>query len=218
MRAAATALVRHELRLLVSLWLWAARRVHGVGDGRAFGYARGQGAVTAGLAFVCGVETVAMSLLLRTWPTVHTVVLVLDLYTVFVVIGLYAAWRVRPHVLHGDRLRVRHAGHVDLTVPLERIAAVRHESRTTHEPAGDSSRELNLPVGSMTSVTLELTEPVSHVGFFGRRREVSVVRLHADDPGVLVREVREGMRRLGGTPYAGSQARPWRLTGPGRGA
>ncbi|MFJ9741350.1 hypothetical protein [Streptomyces sp. NPDC101166] len=192
--------MRHELRLLVSLWLWAARRAHGVGDGRAFGYARGQGAMAAGLAFVCVVETVVMSLLLRAWPVVHTVVLVLDLYTVVVVIGLYAAWRVRPHVLYGDNLRVRHAVHVDLMVPLERIAAVRHESLTTHAAAGGSSRELNLPVGSVTSITLELTDPVLHAGFFGRRREVSVVRLHADDAGELVRDVRDGMRRAGAHP------------------
>lgn len=193
-------LVRHEVRLLVSLLLWVSRRRHGVGDGRAFGYARGQGAVMTGFAFVCVVETFTMSVLLREWPTVHAVVLFLDVYTVVVVIGLYAAWQVRPHVLHGDSLRVRHAVHVDLRIPLERIAAVRHESRGTHEGVPG---ELNLPVGSQTSVVLELTEPVTHVTFLGCRREVSVVRLQADDPRDLVQALVPALARA----RAGSPAR-----------
>jgi hypothetical protein len=185
-------LVRHEVRLLVSLLLWVARRRHGVGDGRAFGYARGQGAVMAGFAFVCVIETFTLSVLLRDWPTVHAVVLFLDVYTVVVVIGLYAAWQVRPHVLHDGSLRVRRAVHVDLRIPLERIAAVRQELRTTHERVDG---ELNLPVGSQTSVTLELTEPVAHVTFFGRRREVGVVRLHADDARGLLQALAPALAR-----------------------
>ncbi|MFF0682439.1 hypothetical protein ACFYVW_28175 [Streptomyces tendae] len=182
-------LVRHELRLWASLWLWAARRTHdAAAGGSAFGYARGQGVMTAGFAFVCVVESVMMSVLLRDWPAVHHVVLVLDVYTVVIVVGLHAASVVRPHVLDpaAGTLRIRRGIHVDVRIPLERIASVRRELRTTHEPADG---ELALAVGSQTSVTVELTEPVAHVSFFGRRREVRVVRCHADDPGALVRAV-----------------------------
>ncbi|AXE85495.1 hypothetical protein [Streptomyces sp. Go-475] len=179
-------LVRHEVRVLVSLVLWVARRTHGTKSGRAFGYARGQGAMMAGFAFVCVVETVAMSVLLRDFPTAHAVLLFLDVYGVVVVVGLHAASVVRPHVLdlEGGSLRIRRYVHVDLRVPLERIASVRRELRLTHEPADG---ELDVEVGSRTSVTLELTEPVAHVTFFGRRREVRVVRFHADDADGLVR-------------------------------
>ncbi|MEU7401794.1 hypothetical protein [Streptomyces sp. NPDC044948] len=182
-------LVRHELELWGSLWLWAARRTHGAAAGGAvFGYARGQGAMMAGFAFVCVVESVMMSVLLRDWPAVHHVMLVLDVYTVVIVIGLHAASVVRPHVLDpaAGTLRIRRALHVDVRIPLERIASVRRELRTTHEPRDG---ELDLAVGSQTSVTVELAEPVAHVSFFGRRREVRVVRCHADDPGTLVRAV-----------------------------
>ncbi|MER6709874.1 MULTISPECIES: hypothetical protein [unclassified Streptomyces] len=179
-------LVRHEVRVLVSLVLWVARRTHGAQRGRAFGYARGQGAMTAGFAFVCVVETVAMSVLLRDFPTAHAVFLFLDVYGVVVVVGLHASSVVRPHVLdlEDGSLRIRRYVHVDLRVPLERIASVRRELRMTHEPADG---ELNVEVGSRTSVTLELTGPVTHVTFFGRRREVRVVRFHADDADGLVR-------------------------------
>ncbi|WSQ08657.1 hypothetical protein OG604_13245 [Streptomyces sp. NBC_01231] len=181
-------LVRHELRMFVSLALWAARRSHGAGGGRAFGYARGQGAMMFGLAFVGVVETLTMSVLLRNYPTVHGVVLVLDVYAVVLVVGLHAANVVRPHVLERDELRVRRAVHVDLRIPLERIASVRRELRSVQERIDG---ELDLAMGAQTSVTLELSEPVDHLTFLGRRREVSLVRFHADDADALVQAVRQ---------------------------
>ncbi|MET8243239.1 hypothetical protein ABZV31_01665 [Streptomyces sp. NPDC005202] len=176
------ALARHELRLFTSLALWVARRTHGTQGKQGFGYARGQGAVMAGFAFVCVIE-MTMSVLLRDWPTVHAVVLFLDVYTVLFVVALHAASVVRPHVLDADAFRIRHAVHVDLRIPLEAIASVRRELRTTHERTGG---ELDVPVGSRTSVTLELAAPVTHVTLLGRRREVRVVRVHADAADRLV--------------------------------
>ncbi|MGW0500098.1 hypothetical protein ACWD0Z_33095 [Streptomyces sp. NPDC003007] len=179
-------LVRHEVRLFASLALWVVRRTHGTGGGVAFGYARGQGAMVAGFAFVCLVETVALSVLLRDWPAVHVVFLFLDVYTIVFVVALHASSVVRPHVLDVERgsLRIRRYVHVDLPVPLERIGSVRRELRMTHEPADG---ELSVEVGSQTTLTLELTEPVTHVTFLGRRRAVRVVRFHADDADGLVR-------------------------------
>ncbi|SNX58071.1 hypothetical protein SAMN06272735_2552 [Streptomyces sp. TLI_55] len=182
-RTAAWVLVRHELRLLASLALWAARRTHGVDGGRAFGYARGQGAVMFGFAFVCCVETLTMSVLLRDHPTVHHVVFVLDVYTIVFVVGVHAASVVRPHVLGPGLLRVRHGVHVDLRIPVEHIATVRRELRTTHERADG---ELDVPVGAQTTVTLELTHPITHFTPLGRQRHVRVVRFHADAPAPLI--------------------------------
>ncbi|MFF5795291.1 hypothetical protein ACIQUO_11220 [Streptomyces albogriseolus] len=178
------ALVRHEARLLASLALWLARRTHGTRGGTAFGYARGEAATMFGFAFVCVVETVAMSALLGDWPTLHAVVLFLDVYTVVLVVALYAASAVRPHVVGPDGLRVRRAVRVDLRIPRELITSVRRELRMTHEPADG---ELNLAVGSRTTVTVELAEPVAHRSFLGRTRDVRVVRFHADDADGLVR-------------------------------
>ncbi|WP_037683706.1 hypothetical protein [Streptomyces cellulosae] len=182
----ARALVRHEVRMLGSLVLWVARRSHGTGGGRAFGYARGQGAMTFGLAFVCLVETLTMSVLLRDFPVAHGIVLFLDVYTMVFVVALHAAQAVRPHVLEPGALRIRRAVHVDLRIPLERIASMRRESRTVHERA---EGELDVAVGTQTSLILELAEPVDHVTFLGRRRKVRLVRFHADDADAVVRAV-----------------------------
>ena len=189
----AGAVAGHELRLMMSLWLWVARRRYGVGGGTAFGYARGEAAMMYGLAFVCVVETVALSVLLADWPAVHAVVLVLDVYTVVFVVALHAASVVRPHVVGDGVLRVRRAVHVDLRIPVERIASVRRELRMTHDAA---EGELDLAVGAQTTVTVELDGSLTHVTFLGRPREIRVVRFHADDADGLV-------RALAGAPSAG---------------
>ncbi|MFE7276740.1 hypothetical protein [Streptomyces sp. NPDC057623] len=179
-------LARHELRLLVSLALWVARRRHGLGDGTGFGYARGQGAMMLGFGFVITIESITMSVLLRNYPAVQRVWFMVDMYTLVIIIGMHAASVVRPHVLDTGFLRVRRAAHVDLRIPLEKIAQVRRELRTTHERA---EGELNLAVGAQTTVTLELTEPVAHSTFLGRRQDVRLVRLHAEDADSFVKAV-----------------------------
>ncbi|MFI9290722.1 hypothetical protein [Streptomyces gardneri] len=176
-------LVGHELRLMTSLVRWVARRPHGVGGAvGVFPHARDQAALIYGFAFVCLVETVGMSYLLADWPAVHAVVLVLDVYTVLFVLGLHAASVTRPHVLTGDALRLRQAAHVDVRVPLDLIASVRRESLFSHEK---TDGELKLAVGSQTSLTIELTEPVDAPRLLGAPRPVRVVRVHADDPKAL---------------------------------
>ncbi len=177
-------LVGHELGLLASLVRWVGRRRHGVRAGvEGFGHARDQAPLMYGFAFVCVVETVGLFWLLRNVPVVHEVLLVLDVYTVLFVLGLHAASVTRPHLLDGRVLRLRQGCHMDLAVPLDAVAAVRYEPVFTHRK-GDG--ELDLVVGGQTSLTLELSSPVTVVGLLGRRREVRVVRCHADEPRALL--------------------------------
>ncbi|MFC7920241.1 hypothetical protein [Streptomyces cinereoruber] len=191
-------LLEHELRLLASLGRWVARRPHGTaGADGVFPHARDQAALMYGFAFVCVVETVGLSFLLARWPVVHGIVLVLDVYTVLFVLGLHAASATRPHVLAGGVLRLRQAAHVDLRIPLDRIASVRRETLFSHEK---TDGELNLAVGAQTSVTVELTEPVDAPRLLGAPRPVRVVRVHADDPQALYRAVREALTRVRTVP------------------
>ncbi|MFC8491128.1 hypothetical protein ACFUJU_10045 [Streptomyces sp. NPDC057235] len=191
-------LVGHELRLLASLGRWVARKPHGTaGADGVFPHARDQAALMYGFAFVCVVETVGMSYLLARWPVVHGIVLFLDVYTVLFVLGLHAASATRPHVLAGDVLRLRQAAHVDLRIPLDRIASVRRETLFSHERADG---ELNLAVGAQTSVTVELAEPVDAPRLLGAPRPVRVVRVHADDPRALYKAVNEALTRVRTAP------------------
>lgn len=190
-------IVGHELKALVSLFLWVAQRRHGVRRGdAAFGHARDQAALMYGFIFVCAVETVGLAVLLRNVPVLHEVTLVVDVYTVVLMLGVQAASVTRPHVLSADAFRVRKGAHCDLLIPLDRIAAVRGERRYAHEPADGV---LDLAVASQTSLTLELTEPVTTVGFLGKRRPVTTVRLHADDPAGLLAALKAATRERANT-------------------
>ncbi|MPY34065.1 hypothetical protein FNH09_23300 [Streptomyces adustus] len=172
--------ITHELRLMVSLLRWIGRRRHGVEGAEAvFPHGRDQAALMYGFAFVCVVETVALSFLLANWPVAHAVMLVVDVYTVLFVLGIHAASVTRPHVLADGALRVRQGAHLDVRVPLDRIASVRRETLFTHEK---KVGELNLAIGSQTSLTLHLTEPVDAPRFLGAPHHVTVIRMHADDP------------------------------------
>lgn len=179
-------LVRHELRLLTSIGLWVARRPNGTGTGTGFGYSRGQGPMMLGFGFVIVIESIMMSVLLRNHPAVQRAWFTVDVYTLVLIVGMHAASVVRPHVLDDRVLRVRRAAHVDLRIPLEKVARARRELRTTHER---TEGELNLAIGSQTTVTLELTEPVAHFTFLGRRQDIRLVRFHADDAGSLVKAI-----------------------------
>ncbi|QKW10694.1 hypothetical protein HUT18_07195 [Streptomyces sp. NA04227] len=186
-------LVGHELRLLWSLLLWARRRRDGVDAGRGvrgFGYARAQAALMYGFAFVCVVETVAFAVLLRPWPAVERPLLFIDVYSVIMVIGMQGASVTRPHLVGPEEVRIRRGAHVDLRVPLDLVARVGRELRMSHEKA---EGVLSLDIGGQSTVTLELREPVRHMTFFGRVREVAVIHCHADEPDAFVRELRAAL-------------------------
>ncbi|MYT30762.1 MULTISPECIES: hypothetical protein [unclassified Streptomyces] len=198
-------LLRHEGRWLASLVWWVARRRVGVPVGaRALPYAGAQAAMLYGLAFVFVVETVGVSVLLRDTPWLHAVMLVVDVYTVLMVLGSQAAAVTRPHVVGADGVVLRDGARMTVRIPLERIASVRYDLRF-----GRSAREagakdggarddgtLELAVGGQTSVTLELAEPVVAVRLLGRRETVRTVRFHADDARGAVRAVREAMEAV----------------------
>lgn len=171
---------------MTSLGLWVARRRHGVGEGDvAVGYARAQAPTAYGLVFVFAVETVGVSFMLADYPVAHLIMLLLDLYTVFLVLGLHAAAVTRPHVVGPGGLRVRRGAGLDLWIPLDRIASARYDLRF---PDANKSEDgvLEVAVASQTSITVELTRPVTAVSLLGRRTEVRTVRCHADEPRAAV--------------------------------
>ncbi|WP_030248885.1 hypothetical protein [Streptomyces violens] len=189
-------LLAHEGRWLASLGMWVVRRQDGVGTRapgvRAFRYARAQAPLMLGFAFVCLVETIGASFLLADYPALHWIVLVLDVYTVLMAVGMHTAAVTRPHLLGPEGLRIRHGARLDATVPVELIATVRRDLRfpTGKPPAG----VLESAVAGQTSVTLELSAPVTVVRrFLGRPEEVRTVRFHADDSRAAVTALREAV-------------------------
>ncbi|MCX4775829.1 hypothetical protein [Streptomyces sp. NBC_01264] len=189
--ARARRLAAHEGRWMASLGMWATRRAHGVGDEDvAVGYARAQASTMYGMVFFFAIETVGVSFMLAAHPVAHLVMLLLDLYTVFLVLGLHAAAVTRPHVVRPGELRVRRGARLDLRIPLDRIESVRHDLRF---PGANRSEDgvLDVAVASQTSITVTLTEPVTAVDLWGRGTQVRTVRCHADDPRTAVAAIRK---------------------------
>ncbi|MFF8911704.1 hypothetical protein [Streptomyces olivaceoviridis] len=176
---------------MASLGLWVARRTNGVGDADiTVGYARAQAPTAYGLVFVFVIETVGVSFMLAEYPVAHLIMLLLDLYTVFLVLGLHAAAVTRPHVVGPAGLRVRRGARLDLLIPLDRITSARYDLRF---PDANKPEDgvLELAIASQTSITIELAQPVTAVSLLGRRSEVHTVRCHADEPRLAIAAIQK---------------------------
>ncbi|MEU9110994.1 hypothetical protein AB0D04_04115 [Streptomyces sp. NPDC048483] len=189
-------LTAHEFFLSTSFLRWVTRRgPHGVRDGDLpVPYAAGQTAVMYGFLFVCIVETVGLAYLIS-WPVVHAVTLVVDIWGCYFVIALHASCVVRPHVIGADgSLRLRYGALLDIRIPADRIASVRLDRKFPDgRPATvDENGVAELAVAGQTTVTVELTEPVRYLRTLGKPAEARAIRFFADDPASAVAALRAG--------------------------
>ncbi|WP_084771059.1 hypothetical protein [Streptomyces sp. MOE7] len=225
-------LARHEGRWMASLARWVTRRRDGTAPGeRALPYAAAQAALVYGLTFVCAVETAGVHVLLGGVPVARAVLLVVDVYTVLMLLGFQAAAVTRPHVLGAEVLRLREGARTEVRIPVERIVSVRYDLRFTKEPARKPAKGRGVPadadgepdgggvaelaVGGQTSVTVELAGPVEVERLLGRCERVRTVRFHADDARGAVAAVRARMREREQERTAPGDEVP---ESPGRGA
>lgn len=180
-------IVGFDLKGMVSLALWVARRRHGVPYGAtAVSYSRAQTSTMVIFLFAMVVEPVGAEILLRAFGApvgLRTVILVVDAYTVLIVLAVIAACITRPHVVSADEVRIRYGAFFDLRVPREQIAQVR-QVRNFNEngTVRVQNDRLAVAVASQTNLILELTEPITAVRPLGRRAEVRMIRFFADDP------------------------------------
>lgn len=154
-----------------------------------------------GLLFVCIVETVALAFL-TPWPVVHIATLVLDIWGCYFLLALHASCVVRPHVIGADgSLRLRYGALLDIRIPADRIASVRLDRRFPNGKlaAADESGVADVAVAGLTTVTVELTEPVRCVRVLGTHAEARAFRFYADDPVPAVAALRAGGRSSPGS-------------------
>ncbi|GAA3713174.1 hypothetical protein GCM10022224_093370 [Nonomuraea antimicrobica] len=190
-------IVGFELKGLAAIGQWVVRRRHGVPAGATVvTYAKEQAFMLTLMVFAMAVETVVVDLLLVALGVpdwLRYAVLVADVYGLLFGAMLAAACATRPHVVTPGELRIRYGVYFDLRVPRDRIASVRTSRvyNESHMVAIENDR-LTVAVSSQTNVTIELTGPVTAVRPFGRRAEVTSIRLFADAPDVLLSALRTG--------------------------
>ncbi|WP_199485137.1 hypothetical protein [Actinomadura craniellae] len=180
---------------MVSLALWAARRRHGVpAQATAIPYASAQTATMLLFLFAMIMELVAVEVLLRAFgaPTgLRTAILVIDAYSILIVLAVIAACITRPHVVSTEQVRIRYGAFFDLRIPREQISDIR-QARNFNENnmVKVEDDRLTVAVASQTNLTLELTEPITAVRPLGRRAEVRTIRFFADDPKAVFHALR----------------------------
>jgi hypothetical protein len=181
-------LVRLEIGIWRSLFLWTFRRVPGMHPGAAaFSYSRQVAPVIAAFIFVSLVELPVVHLLIP-WDAVRLVVLILSVWGLLWMVGMLASVKVFPHLLDDAGLRIRYGTQVDLFVPWESVERVvaRRGSVDTQRHLHVEDGVASVPVMKMTRADVELRRPLSVAG-----REVTKLRLYADDPRALVERAAE---------------------------
>ncbi|WP_331770118.1 hypothetical protein OG948_41240 (plasmid) [Embleya sp. NBC_00888] len=202
-------LTAHELFLSTSFLRWATRRgPHGVRDGDLpVAYAPGQTAYVYCFFFVSVVETLALAFLIP-WPVVHAVTLVVDIWGCYFIVALHASCVVRPHVIGPDgSLRLRYGALLDIHIPADHIASVRLERKF---PEGrlatvDDNGVADLAVASQTTITVELTAPVSYRRPLGKPAQARAFRFYAEHPEPAVAALKTRVASLGSK--AGTETR-----------
>ncbi|GAA4542759.1 hypothetical protein [Amycolatopsis samaneae] len=178
---------RNERRAFASIILLLRRRKDVPADGVALPYSGPRTPMLIVFAVVSLVET-GLLFLIDLGIVTDLVLLVLGLYSVLFVFGVFAASVTRPHVVSPREVWIRAGAFYDVRVPLADVLTLRRHKQT-HPPTvrpftGD---ELIMHEDYDTNLVLELREPVTVTRPLGGTESVRVIRYYAEDPDVAVR-------------------------------
>jgi hypothetical protein len=198
-------LVVLEVRLYVALVRWILRRKDVPADAQPWYYAALVAPVLWLWIFGSATELVVFHLIIP-WETVRLVVDVLSAWGLIWMMGTLAAYRIRPHLLLQDELRVRNSVYHDVCVPTAAIvsAVVREADlpssmRSLQVASNDDGEcEVSVGVSGRTNVVLEL-RPATPLQTARGTVAADVVRLWVDDPRSFVAQVKQRV-----SPAAGS--------------
>ncbi|MCW3839315.1 hypothetical protein ONA70_04290 [Micromonospora yasonensis] len=199
-----------EAAMWRSLYAWARRKPLPLAPGdEPFGYL---GVVKPILGIFIGLSIVEIPIfdLIVTnvvpWGPARWIVLVLGIWGLLWMAGLYASMRIHPHVVGDTGLRVRQSSGIDIWIPWTDIEALRRRyrslpsSKSVQVEQEGERRVLYISVGSQTSIDVLLRRPTTFDLPKGRSEPMDELRLYADDPDGLLRSAR-------GTPATGKVSR-----------
>ena len=141
------------------------------------------------------VEVVVVDLILRQWPVVRLVALLLGVWGVTFMAGMTAGMVVNPHEVGREGLRLRYGPLVDLRVPwgpVDHVVVRRHavESSASVQVAEvGGATVVSLPVQNETTLEVRLVEPVV-LDLPDGPVAADAVRFSADDPAAVLAAVR----------------------------
>lgn len=195
-------IVTHEMRIFVALFSWIFRRVRMSDD--EFSYYKNSllRPLIPMLVFVLPLELFVVHLLvygLSPWAWVGWVLLGLEVYAFFWLLGLYATLVTLPHRIENTGLRLRYGLFAESFVLYEEIEHVVRAERQAPSPGdglqhGPEEDSLYLAASGKTNIALFLRSPKSVRGFFKESKPASCFHLAADEPERFISEIH---RRIG---------------------
>src|SRR5579885_468124 len=185
-----------ELQLWDCLLLWIFRRRRPTASD--FSYHKNSifGVMLIACFLSAPIEILLFELLIP-WPWLRLTLLIASLYTLFWVLGYYAALVVRPHRLEDEHLRLRSGLFVDERLPYVALDRVAREQRTVKKRQGLSlsadQTTAFLSMDGKTDVTLHLVTPQRLRGASSVPATVTTFCVAVDDSKRFVEALRQNM-------------------------
>jgi hypothetical protein len=190
--------LRLEVTLYAALGRWILRRPAVPEGATPVGYAQLVAPVMGLWIFASAMEIPLLHVLVP-WEGVRLALLVVSVWGLAWMLGLYAALRVYPHLVDETGLRVRYATSVDIPLRWAQVGELRPEARdlpsqirVVQRRDSDRGLELHVAVSARTNVTALLREPTVVATPSGPVEAVSV-SLWVDDPRAFVARGRAAM-------------------------
>ena len=189
-------LVRLEIGIWRSLFLWITRRVPGRRPGvRTFAYANQVSPLLAVFIALSALETAVVHLLIP-WDVVRLTLLVVGVWGLLWMIGFLASMRVYPHLVDDSGLRIRHGTRLDVELRWSDVEAVRAargsapSNALVHLEDGERGTIATVAVLKLTRVAVRLRRPVA-LALPDGPTPVAEIRFYVDDPRGFVAAARE---------------------------
>ncbi|MFI5428735.1 hypothetical protein [Aeromicrobium sp. UC242_57] len=181
--------VRLELALYRSIGRWLARRPDVPDGATPIGYAQLVAPMLWLWIFGSATEAIVVEVLLRHFDApwaeaIRLPLLVVGIWGVLWMIGMMAAYRVRPHLLSEANLRIRNSARTWVDVPLNRIASVHtveHELPGIIKAVHQDDKLLLVGVSARTNLELRL-DGIADLRTSGGDVAASRVGLWVDEP------------------------------------
>lgn len=189
-----------ELRIYASIGRFLARRPAIAPGAAGFGYHRPVLAILMIFIVLSAVEIPIIDLIVHRWPVVRITFLILGIWGLTWMLGLLAAYVMRPHTVGPEGIRVREGLETDILLTWDDIASVARERRvdepkTPRFTETDAARTLSLRMQDETVIVIELERPtvVRLPGLppKGGAQPVDEVRIWADHPAAFMDAVRQ---------------------------
>ena len=196
----AARLIVSELRLFCCLVRWALRKTRL--RAREFSYHKRStmDMFVLLVVLVSPVEVLVIEVLLQAFLPLlwlRVLVLLLEIYAVFWILGFHASRVALPHRLEEAGLRLHHGIFAEGFIPYTEIRRVLPFRRKAPE-WGDGLRvgkgEAYLAIGGNTDIALELRSPHSLQGFLRPTKPVGTVHLAVDEPKAFTKELGSRLR------------------------